>query len=286
MTAQLARVVAPAALLSLAVCGEDEYACTDADAQTLFDRRIAPLLDADNPTSCNECHLAGVDLGLYLQATPCATMACMVERGVADLDAPEDSLVLDWILRATPGSPLITESSLETEHDAMLEWIEYNARCGASVCEPMMGSACGGPAPTAEDCLVPPAGGDPKPWDDPGDCSDRTLESMFQAKVYGWRGRCFPCHASDHVGEPLDAPRWIVVGDCNAGSLATMRQVLRAGYVDREAPERSLLLLKPLAESAGGVEHGGGDKFHDIDDSGYLDFKAWIDRYIRCTPPT
>ncbi|MDC0673735.1 hypothetical protein [Nannocystis radixulma] len=58
-----------------------------------------------------------------------------------------------------------------------------------------------------------------------------------------------------------------------------MRNVLDGGLVDLTDPSASLLLLKPLAESAGGVMHGGGDKFHDL-----TDFKAWIEHEAACTP--
>jgi hypothetical protein len=267
----------------LAPSCHEEHACTDEDALALYQRKIAPLLEADEPTSCNECHLAGIDLGIYAQADACATMACMVDRGIVDLDEPDASLVLEWILRAKPASTLIDEEDIAREHDAMLEWIEYNARCGERVCEPI-DDPCGA-APSQDDCEFPPPSDAPRPWDDPGDCSDRTLEEMFREKVYAWRGRCGPCHFEDWVKEPFDAPPWVAVGACSVGSLQTMRNVLAAGYVDVAVPANSPLLLKPLDESAGGVMHGGGDKFHALDDPGYLDFRAWIDRYVQCAAP-
>lgn len=49
-------------------------------------------------------------------------------------------------------------------------------------------------------------------------------------------------------------------------------------------PPASLLLQKPLAESAGGVVHGGGDKFADVNDPAYIDFLAWIQREAACAP--
>lgn len=261
----------------------ERYACTEEDALALYDRRIAPLLAQGAPSSCNECHLSGIDLAMFAQDTPCGTMACMAAKGLVDMNAPEESLVLDWILRADPASPLITPDVVEKEHDAMLEWIEYSARCGAEVCPASAEGACGQP-PTYEDCELPPSAANSgrKPWDDPGDCSDRTIELMFQETVYAWRGRCYPCHFSDHEGEPLDAPRWISTGDCAIGSLETMRTVVRNGYVDTTSPIQSLLLLKPLAEDAGGVEHGGGDKSHDASDPAYSDFLAWLTRYQTC----
>lgn len=62
-----------------------------------------------------------------------------------------------------------------------------------------------------------------------------------------------------------------------------MRNVLDGGLVDLSAPAASLLLLKPLAESAGGVMHGGHDKFANQDDPAYVDFLAWIEREAECS---
>lgn len=53
-------------------------------------------------------------------------------------------------------------------------------------------------------------------------------------------------------------------------------------YVDSEEPERSLLLLKPLEQSAGGYFHrgaeifGGGDVFRDREDRDFLVLHDWV----------
>jgi hypothetical protein len=265
--------------------GDDrkDWVCTDDESLDMFEERIAPLMTGEKQSTCNECHLSGVDLGIYAQGDPCTTMQCMVASGIVDLDAPEDSLVLDWVLRAEPASELITADVIQAEHDAVLEWIEYNAKCGASVCTPVE-NPCG--AGTAGTCMVPvsnPSSGN-KPFEDPGDCRDATLEAAFGALVYSWRGRCFPCHFDSHVGAPLDAPRWVTDAECNLGALGTMRNVLERGLVDKADPTQSLLLLKPLAESEGGVVHGGHDKFANRDDPAYQDFLAWIERFAACNP--
>jgi hypothetical protein len=259
----------------------ESRACTDEDALAVFDERIAPLMASEHPSTCNECHLSGVDLDLYAQEDPCATMACMVESGIVDLAEPDDSLVLAWILRAKPVSALITDEVVDAEHDAMQDWIEYSARCGATVCPPI-DNPCGGTA--VEPCAVPssPESGDRKPFDDPGDCSDRTLEAAFAAQVYSWRGRCYPCHFDSHDGEPTDAPRWVHDGACDIGAVETMHNLLELGDLDVDDPEQSVLLLKPLADALGGVEHGGGDKIASFDDPAYRDFLAWLQRWSAC----
>lgn len=262
------------------------YLCNDDDALALFDDRIAPLLSSDRQSTCNQCHLSGIDLGLYAQADPCATMACMVESGIVDLDQPSDSLVLSWILRAEsqgdgPNSELITAEVIEAEHDAVLQWIEYNAGCGADVCGPIE-NPCGGTA--VAQCEIPPPTMETRPFDDPGDCSDHTLEAGFAALIYSWRGRCYPCHFDSHEGAPEDAPRWLHDGGCELGSLSTMRHVVEGGLLDADVPANSLLLLKPLAEGAGGVEHGGHEKMADTDDPAYRDYLKWIERWAACQP--
>lgn len=292
MRRRVAYVLVFVAGLGAADCVEAEpervYLCTDDDALALFEDRIAPLLASDRQTTCNQCHLAGIDLGLYAQADQCATMACMVESGIVDLERPSDSLVLSWILRADaasdgPNSALITAEVVRAEHDAVLQWIEFNAGCGAEVCAPVE-NPCGGTV--VAQCELPPssASGEPKPFDDPGDCSDHTLEAGFAALVYSWRGRCSPCHLDSHEGAPEDAPRWVHDGSCELGSLLTMHAVVDTGLVDAKDPASSLLLLKPLAESAGGVEHGGHDKMENVDDPAYRDYLAWIERWAACQP--
>ncbi|HET6582119.1 MAG TPA: hypothetical protein VFG69_01705 [Nannocystaceae bacterium] len=263
--------------------GPTERVCSDDESLAMFDERIAPLMTGERQSSCNECHLSGVDLGIYAQGDPCTTMQCMVESGIVDLEDPKNSLVLSWVLRAEPASELITADVIQAEHDAVLEWIEYNAECGATVCTPVE-NPCG--AGSAGTCMLPvsnPSSGN-KPFEDPGDCRDATLEAAFGALVYSWRGRCFPCHFDSHVGEPLDAPRWIADAECNLGALQTMRNALELGLIDAADPTQSLLLLKPLAESQGGVVHGGHDKFANRDDPAYQDFLAWIERFAECDP--
>jgi len=257
--------------------------CRSSDNLALFDDRIAPLLSADNQSTCNECHLAGVDLGLYAKSEDeCTTMACMVESGIVDLEAPEQSVVLTWILRATPASSLITPEVVQAEHDGVLEWVEFHAACGRYLC-PEVEDPCGA-GPVGGSCEAPPSGHDlpAHGFDDPGDCSDLTIERAFSELVYPWRARCFPCHYDTQPNAPADAPRWVVDAGCEIGSLASMRNVLELGLVDVAQPDQSLLLLKPLAESAGGLMHGGDDKFFDTADGAYNDFKTWVELYAGC----
>jgi hypothetical protein len=276
--------------LAAAACDADKgvasFECTAEEGEDLYERRIAPLLTDDRVSTCNQCHLSGIDLSIFVQATPCQTMACMAEQGLVDLDAPQQSTVLAWIDRASPSGG-ITEDTIQAEHDAVLQWIEHTSACGEDTC-PTFDDPCGTAAPENRDaCELPEATADARPVDDPGDCSDYALELVFREKVYEWRGRCHSCHFDTHVETFADfdprPPAWITtIGECNVGSLTTLRTLDNAGYLDAENPLQSLLLTKPLDEDLGGVEHGGGAKFHADDDVAYQDFVYFVQRWAAC----
>ena len=262
--------------------------CTGDAATALYTRKIEPILKDDRPTSCNQCHLSGIDLSLFVKDTPCQTMACMSQLGLVDLGAPEQSKVLSWIERAKPQSALITESVIEAEYDGMLEWIQYASSCGGKVC-PTFDDPCNQAVPSASTrCDIALAVG--TDYVDSGDCQELTLEQLFSADVYQWRERCYPCHFSSDTSVQ-QAPKWITDVNvamtepglaCASSSLATMRTVLRQGLVNLEDPSQSFLLLKPLSDEGGGVTHGGGPKFDGPADPSYQSFLAWIRRYAAC----
>ncbi len=58
-------------------------------------------------------------------------------------------------------------------------------------------------------------------------------------------------------------------------SLANLR--MSQGFLSAtRVPERSLLLRKPLRDTAGGVGHAGGDQFYDRIDPDYLEMLCWL----------
>jgi hypothetical protein len=266
------------ALTGAAACRGDRQ-CSQDEALELYERRIEPVLMDDQPKSCNQCHLSGVDLALFVRDTPCQTMACLARQGLVDLDDPNDSVVLDWIARADPDSELVTPEVIQAEYDGFRAWIGLHADC-RDLC-PEFDDPCE-ESEAGSKCPVPGASTEQRPVDDPNDCRSTTLELLFREKVYGWRGRCYACHFENWEGPPAEAPRWIAVGECDDGSLRTLHNVEAAGWMDLDEPSQSLLLLKPLAESAGGVWHGGHDKFADTMDPAYLDFLYFIERYAEC----
>jgi hypothetical protein len=255
--------------------------CEDQDSTRLYHDRIEPLFADDRPSSCNECHLSGLDLQLFVRDTPCETMACMVSMGLIDQEDPDQSEVLSWIARASPESDLITQDIVEQEYQGFREWIYYSAKCNecdsaSCALNPDGGAFCPGEA-------EPVQGYQPSDHD-PGGCDDAALLEVFRNTVYASRGRCSPCHYTDHAFEDYLAPQWLdVAGDCESASRKTYWNVLDRGYVDVDDPASSLILLKPLSQDLGGVEHGGHDKFYSLtEDQGYLNFRYFVDRYVGC----
>jgi hypothetical protein len=264
----------------------DAALCSADQGLRLYDERIDPLFRDDRPSTCNQCHLSGINLKQYVQASPCETYACLVQQQLVNERQPEDSKVLGWIKRATPESDLITQEVIDAEYDAFLEWISFNSRC-----EECASVTC--PLPTDAGTFCPDENEDPHAVTndagivDPGGCAQADLERVFRATVYEQRGRCSPCHFNVEESAEYEAPLWIEVApDCEMGARVTMDNVIRHGYLDLGQPEQSLLLLKPLAESQGGLSHGGGDKFENQDDPGYQSFLYFIQRLAACETST
>ena len=270
----------------LASCGDHdelpgELACQLKPTET-FHERIEPLLSESRPTTCNQCHLSGVDLSAFARETPCKTWACLVEQGLVDVDAPESSKILAWIERASPDSDLITPQVIQAEHDAFRDWIDANAAC-PSACE---GVTCGATnaGPTCPVPKLEPEG--VELGEDLRGCADMDLEQAFYDDVYAWRGRCTPCHFDTELKADPTAPRWIsAVGNCQTGSAVTLKRVLTLGLIDLTDVEKSLILQKPLDKAGGGVAHGGGQKFASPSDDTYQSFRRFILHYQKCKQP-
>lgn len=260
------------------VAAEREAACQVKPSQA-FHERIEPLLSEERVTTCNQCHLSGVDLSAFARETPCKTWACLTEQGLVDVESPEDSKILGWILRAAPDSDLITDDVIRAEHDSFLEWIDANAACP----EACGGVTCGEPedGPTCGNGTADPAPEIPDGPDDRG-CSDEELEQAFFDDVYAWRGRCYPCHFDTERDADKEAPRWLsLVGNCQTGSAVSFKRALTLGIINVDAPDSSLLLQKPLDEIGGGVKHGGGAKFTPMDHT-YRSFQRFVRHFAEC----
>lgn len=264
-------------ILALVACKEtppEPQVCDESPGE-LYERRVAPLFSADNPSTCSQCHAGGVDLAAFLRPDACESMACLQDLGLVDLEHPERSVLLQWIERAQPESELITERVIDEEYAAFESWIEHEAEC----------RACANTECTVSVAVECEAGADlSSPFDhtsDPLDCGRDTMERLFRGTIYEYRSRCTPCHFQEET-TTVPAPKWLSrTGDCRVASLATFGNVVAEGYIDIENPSQSPLLLKPLAEFQGGVLHGGHDKFVKSDVA-YEAFLYFVERYAAC----
>src|SRR4051812_20907947 len=82
----------------------------DDTASEIFARRILPLATADKPSSCRECHAAGVDLSQYIKDDAATTFAALRAAGLVNAEQPEKSKLLEFIAR-TPeqGDPVMAK---------------------------------------------------------------------------------------------------------------------------------------------------------------------------------
>lgn len=257
----------------------DSAACL-ADVGDLYDRRIAPLLSAERPKSCNQCHLSGIDLGVFVRDSICGTRACLLERGLVDTEAPENSLILQWIARAEPESELVTEAVIAEEYEGFSEFVHAIAACGGEACRGVTCAGAGAPDACADS---EPSANSPRVVPEGTGCDPVSIEQAFIETAYAERGRCFPCHFATEKFADVRAPRWIETrGGCEVGAATTLRQAIDSGYFDLEDPSQSLVLLKPLDPAYGGGPHGGSVKFHDTKDLEYRTWLGFIEFYAAC----
>jgi hypothetical protein len=226
-------------------------------------------------------------------------MECMVRRGVVNLENPEGSLVLDWIDRGRPTDPS-TLSPAHAEYVAFSEWIEYSQQCHQANCGSVP-NPCG-PPPEEVVCSddVPEDCGITREElvenrdilrEATPDCTERDMARAFHLLVTPWRNRCSHCHSPSgsfaDIGE-TPATAWMDDGmlyDADEdASLRTMKNAIEMGIINPDNPGQSLLLTKPLWESQGGVEHGGGDKFSGPTDETFRNFLVWLVMYSNCAP--
>jgi hypothetical protein len=250
--------------------------CSTDEAGAVYERFIEPVMTDAHPNSCNQCHLSGVDLAMYVQDTPCQTMACMVELGAVDLESPAESRVLAFISNGEPDSALITEETLQREYDGFLEWIEYSAVCQEEACGTIADPCSSGTEDNLLDAgIVSPL----------GTCSEHDLVATFSDTIYHWINRCASCHYEGGEGRSEgydEAPVWVDSDHGFEAKARTMYNVIGAGYMNVENPSQSLLILKPLDETLGGVYHDGGPKIHSLEEATYLAYVHWAETYAAC----
>ena len=235
------------------------------DATKIFEERLVPIFKSPNPSSCTRCHLAAVDLKDYILPSAKETFLALREHGLIDLEKPEDSKILTLINRGAndpKAATLITAKQQKAEYEAFASWIK------ACAADPALRNA---PKPKTVPTLA----------DKPAEVirharKDRMLES-FESNIWSMRFRCMNCHTEGTpqndklVKEHGEQVAWFR----KAGPEATMDYLLASKLIDRDKPDKSLLLAKPL----GTAKHGGGIKFV-VGDQGYKAFRAWIEDVV------
>ncbi len=235
----------------------------DDSPAAVFEKRIRPIFNSPNPSSCVRCHLAGVDLKDYILPSSEKTFLSLRDQGLIDLDRPERSKILTFINRGADGNlgaKLIPADRHKVEYEAFAAWIK------ACAADPKLRSAPMLPEAERAKPAAPPEvirhGR-----------ADRLLES-FERNVWSMRFRCMNCHTegtpqNDKLRkEHGERVAWVK----KAGPAATMAYLLGSKLIDADEPTKSLLLLKPLKA----VDHGGGKKF-EPGDLGYKGFRAWLE---------
>ena len=228
----------------------------------VFEKRIVPIFKSPNPSSCVQCHLAGVDLKDYILPDAEKTFRSLRDQGLIDLAAPEKSKIVKLIEMggsANTGPAAVSAKLRKVERDAFLDWIK------ACAVDPKLKDA---PKLDAKELAVPTR---------PNEVirharKDRVLES-FEANVWSWRFRCMNCHTEGtpqndkYRKEFGDRVAWVK----KAGPTATLEYLIAPKLIDTAKPEQSLLLRKPLGE-----KHEGGLKFV-VGDDAYKGFRTWIE---------
>jgi hypothetical protein len=238
----------------------------DPSPEQVFRRRILPIFQSPNPSSCTQCHLAGVDLKNYILPSHEKTFLSLRDQGLIDLKNPERSKILALINmqdKERSETALITAKTRRAEYEAFAEWIK------ASCADPKLRDA---------PKLEPAERAGPQP---PAEVirhgrKDRLLDS-FERNVWSMRFRCMGCHTAatpqgdKNAKEHGEGMLWLKA----EGAEAAMTSLIRSGrLINTKEPEQSLLLLKPLME----VKHGGGKKFQK-GDLGYQAFRSWLEDY-------
>ncbi|QDT52747.1 hypothetical protein Pan44_07590 [Caulifigura coniformis] len=228
-------------LLVSLIVATSVHGIADDNANEVFARRILPLAKADKPSSCTECHAAGVNLSQYIRDDASATFVALRSAGLVNSEQPEKSKLLELIARAPDkGDPLLAKIRAE-ELEAFRTWISAAAKDAQIAGAPASSAPIG---PTLPPEVIRHAR------------RDRVLASFIE-NIWIERERCAGCHSPDKnqrvVKEHGDQISWIVSNDA-AGTLA---KIINHGLINLDDPNKSKILQKPLGE----VEHGGHVKF-------------------------
>lgn len=278
------------------------------DPIELFNKRIMPIFQSENPSSCVQCHLSSVDLKNYILPSSEATFVSLRDQGMIDLEQPESSKILQLIRMGEKdldeGAKLIHEETRNAELEAFVAWVK--ACCTDKKLRDL---------PSAPELARP---------DVPDEVirharKSRVVDS-FVRNVWSQRMRCFPCHTPNEIdpNNPMhtaaiktrkkfeeeyddkmmarlnlfrETPEETLKYLVKRSESAPVDQLPMLNLAD---PANSLLIQKPMsklpARKADGtfedpsyrlpVSHMGGLKMHPNDQS-YKSIVAWIDDYAK-----
>ena len=235
--------------------------------EDVFTKRIVPIFQSPNPSSCVQCHLSGVDLKDYIRPTHRETFLSLRDQGLVDLDNPEKSKILHLIDMGKEAKKAtdIQKKNREAEFEAFAAWVKASCADKELRRAPKL-KAAELARPAKPDAVIRHAR------------QDRVLES-FENTVWALRFRCAGCHTPEGIAVRRKNKPDEELGEHMAWIRPTAAETLaflaRSPLVDTKKPEKSLLLLKPLADE---VKHGGGVKFL-VGDQGYKAFRGFLDDY-------
>jgi hypothetical protein len=294
--------------------GPEQPQCDFGEMLDVYDRYVAPLMSDPSAQSCNACH-PGNDLTRFVLATPCHTMACMIDQGLVDLGDPEHSHVLELTHMGEAAD--VSAAVMQNEHDRLAAWIGYCATCFEQACG-QIADPCNAP-PGASSGTTGSGGsggsGSGSGGALPTGCTDDEIRTAFVSKVWYWAyeydnptsedfGKCRTCHSptGGGTGQYANEEHWLVDGDPDA-SLATLEGT--AGMLNVTVPAASELLTKPVATkifgtcpdctcdennpnqvttaalgTITGVCHGGGRKL--TPGAALEDMAAFVAYYAEC----
>ena len=250
-------------VLLLALASASAARGAEPSPRELFEKRLMPIFKSPNPSSCVQCHLAGVDIKDYILPDHEKTFRSLRDQGLIDLDAPDKSKILKLIQMGEKDrrpAALIHAKVRKAEYDAFAAWIK------ACCADPKLRNA---PRLEEKERARPSRSVEVIRHGR----KDRMLES-FERNIWSMRFRCMGCHSEGtpqcdkNVKEYGERVAWFK----KAGPEATMDYLLGSRLINLAAPEKSLLLQKPLGE----VKHKGGIKIV-LGDQGYKAIRAWVE---------
>lgn len=241
-------------------------ASDDIRPEVVFEKRILPIFRSPDPSSCVQCHLAGIELKHYILPSHEKTFLSLRDQGLINLDRPEDSKILRLIRMGDDdrsGAALLHAKTRKAEHEAFAAWIAASAQVKALRDAPPLA-----PAERAGPLRPPEVVRHAR--------TDRVL-AAFEDTVWAMRFRCMGCHTE---GTPENAKHVEKFGPrvawMKGSAAATLDYLRRSRLIDVKDPAKSLLLRKPLKA----VEHEGGQKFVE-GDQGYKAYRAFLEEYAR-----